>query len=117
MLCEGVVPHVVGDSPVAVGLPLQNVEEGSSVRGASGLAALCRRPGDFIGAPGVGELAVAADTLQCYNELGDFRGRGVWREPEIVQSFESDAGFAGVRWKEHAIVGEQGADDSVLLPR
>ncbi len=74
MLCEGVVPHVMGDSPVAVGLLLQNVEEGSGVRGASSLAAFCRRPGDFIGAPGVGELAVAADTLQCYNELCDFRG-------------------------------------------
>src|SRR5258707_12728001 len=98
-LCEGVVPHVMGDSPVAVGLLLQNVEEGFGVRGASSLAAFYRRPGDFIGAPGVGELAVAADTLQCYNELSDFRGRCAWRRSEIVQYFEADPEVAGAARK------------------
>src|SRR5216684_8571278 len=76
-LGNGVVPHVVGDFPIAIGLFFQNVQEGSGVRGACRLAALHGRPSDFIGAPGVSELAVTADTLQSHNQLGDFGGRGV----------------------------------------
>ena len=108
-LGDGVVPHVVGDLPVAVGLFPQNVQKRSFVRGAGGGAALHGGPGDFMSAPGVGDLAVADDILQSYNQLGYFRGRRVRREPEVVQSFPAYLGLTGVGRKQHAVVGKQGA--------